>query len=291
MTHRCTLITWNLNFSGRTTGKYEGFSFKNRASLIQKNVKSFQNKKGCTIFAFQEVMPDYLDILAEVFPDSLYTIYTKKVHDVGRMLYTAVPKTLRSKSRNIAQLGNNFRDCWDLIDVFDSSLSEISYEASTQSSTQQPLITIVNLHAPMDAQFRLPICKHVAENSIFQWPSIIVGDLNTFSDGHGIEQIKSMEYAGFRDITGVILRGSVTSNEFEPVTPRVRVLETFDPYPYDNVPRDNPLFFPLNLDHVLIRKIANYECVLCYDMERDIVFEGKNYGNSDHFALSVTFEH
>jgi hypothetical protein len=275
-----TVVTWNINFSNRTVGEFEAFSFKNRANFIVSNIKSFQNKSPYTIFALQEVMPDYLDTLNLVFPNDKYEVYTKKVHDVGRMLYTAVPKTLKSERRDIPPIGNNFRDCWDFIDIHEKSGRSVA--------------TVVNLHAPMDAAFRLPICKYVSEvcevSSGNGWPFIIVGDLNTFSDGQGLEQIKLMEESGFKDVTSVILRGSVTSDTFEPVTPRVRVLETFDAYPYDKVPRDDPNFFPFNLDHVLIRNIKDYETVLCYDQERDIIFNCKAYGNSDHFALSFTFK-
>lgn len=276
-----TVVTWNVNFSGRTVDKYEIFSFANRANYILSNIKALQNKirGNMVVFALQEVMPDYLDSLNSVFPDDQYTVYTKKIHDVGRMLYTAVPKALgpyKSQRFNIKSLGENFRDCWDIIDITDDN--------------NWPLFTIVNLHAPMDAQYRLPICKHVAENTCFGCPTVIVGDLNTFSDGKGLEQIKSMENAGFKDVTGVLLRGSVATPEFEPVTPRVRVLETFDPYPYDNVPRENPEFFPFNLDHVFVHQIRDYSTVLCYDQERNVIFDGKSYGNSDHFALSFTFK-
>ncbi len=275
--HEYTIVTWNVNFSGRTVGEFETFSFANRATFILNDIKALQNKtsNGPIIFAFQEVMPDYLDSLNSVFPNDKYTVYTKKVHDVGRMLYTAVPKTLTSQTRNIQPLGCNFRDCWDFIDIGDAS---------------KPSLTIVNLHAPMDAQFRLPICKHVAESASFEWPTIIVGDLNTFSDGQGLDQIRLMENTGFRDVTCVLLRSSVASPSFEPVTPKIRVLETFDPYPYDNVPRDNPGFFPFNLDHVLVHNITDYSTVLCYDQERNVMFDGKEYGNSDHFALSLTFK-
>lgn len=272
-----TIITWNVNFSSRTVDKYEPFSFANRAKYILSDITALQNKSSQPIiFALQEVMPDYLDSLNSVFPADKYTVFLKKVHDVGRMLYTAVPKSLTSSGRTIAPLEPGFRDCWDIIDILnDSGL---------------PSFTIVNLHAPMDVKFRLPICTHVAKNTSFDWLSLIVGDLNTFSDGQGLEQIKMMENSGsFKDVTSVLLRGSVASPSFEPILPRVRVLETFEPYPYDSVPRENPEFFPLNLDHILVHKISNYSTVICYDQERNVVFDGKSYGNSDHFALSFSF--
>lgn len=266
-----TIVTWNINFSSRTVNEYESFSFANRAKYILDNIIALQNKSNHpVIFALQEVMPDYLDSLNSVFPTDKYTVFLKKVHDVGRMLYTAIPITLKSQSHTIEPLGPTFRDCYDIILIPD-------------------LLTIVNLHAPMGAEYRLQICKHVASYISSVIPSIIVGDLNTFSDDKGLEQIREMEQYSFKDITGVILRGSVTTPSFEPITPKVRVLETFDPYPYDNVPREKPEFFPFNLDHILVRNIPNYSTTICYDQERNVIFNGKQYGNSDHFALSVTF--
>lgn len=271
-----TIVTWNINFSNRTVGEFEVFSFENRKKYILSNIKSLQNKSPNIIFALQEVMPDYLDALNSVFPSDKFVIYTKKVHEVGRMLYTAVPRIFSSQRREVPPIGNNFRECWDFIYIYDVSGATI--------------LTVVNLHAPMDATFRLPICKYVAETCevLTGWPCVIVGDMNTFSDDRGIDQIKLMEKPGFKDVTGVILRSSIQSPNFEPVTPKARVFETFDAYPYDNVPRDNPDFFPFNLDHVLIRDIKDYDTVLCYDQERDVIFNGKSYGNSDHFALSFT---
>lgn len=223
-------------------------------------------------------MPYYLETLNKIFPNDKYTIYTKQIHNVGRMLYTAVPKNLNSKSLSIEPLGPEFRDCWDIIQI---------------GNNETPKLIVVNLHAPMAAKYRLPICKHVAEKISKLTASnesiIIIGDLNTFSDELGLDQIRLMENEGFKDVTNVLLRGSVNSTSFSPVSPIVRVLETFDPYPYDNVPRDKPEFFPYNLDHVLVKNIPNYSTVLCYDQERDVVFNGKHYGNSDHFALSFSF--
>ena len=263
------IVTWNVNFSARAVEKYKEFSFEHRKKYILANLRSFQEKADAVIFLLQEVMPEYIDALATVFPSDFYSVYTKEIHPSGRMLYTAVPVSLcvvPAAPNVIPLIDGNTRDCWDVFCAKEE-------------------LYIVNLHAPMDTQFRLPICQHVA-SKLKTRNVIIAGDLNTFSDSDGLVQVQMMERTGLRDVSSTLLRATVGSPTFEPSRPYARVLETFDPYPYDSVPRDNPEFFPFNLDHIFASTGIETGPVLCYDQERDVIFEGKNYGNSDHFALS-----
>lgn len=267
-----TIVSWNVNYSPLTVGEYEAFSFEHRSAHVVGTIKLLQAKKGNTLFLLQEVMPSYLPILNVVFPKSHYNVWTKQVHPCGRMVYTAVPIEYVSEQcvsgDAIPPPGEGLRECWDVIRVFIHGNDNF---------------WLINLHAPMEAKYRIPICNYVATHTKSYYYCIIAGDLNSFPDDGGVEQIASMETNNtYKDANSVMLRGNLESEQFAPTLPYVRVLQTFDPYPYDKVPMDSPKYFPYHLDHILISSsFRSHETALCFDGER---------GASDHFPISLALE-
>ena len=103
-------------------------------------------------------------------------------------------------------------------------------------------IVFVNMHLPMNSDFRLPQSNHVAKYiKSIDMAALITGDMNTFPDGFGPKQIYDFQrISGSYEATSII-RSKTNS--------KVRVLKTFSPYPYDKVPKN---IIPLNLYHILI---------------------------------------
>lgn len=85
------IVTWNTNFSGRTNGEFEAFSFSSRVKFVVEDIKSFLSKSTNTIFCFQEVMPEDLQYFLDLFEPLGFVIYKKTIHEVGRMLLTCFP--------------------------------------------------------------------------------------------------------------------------------------------------------------------------------------------------------
>lgn len=276
---RFTIVSWNVNYSARTVDQYEEFSFARRAELVTNTLKHLQVKEGNTLFLLQEVMPDYLPVLNAVFPENRYRVWTKQVHPCGRMLYTAIPMDYVSeRDESIPPLGEEFRDCWDEIRVFIHA---------------QDNFRVINVHAPMDKKYRVPICTHIAKCCRQHYYCIIAGDLNTFPDDGGREQIAAMEqHNTFKDANSLMLRSSLQFRTFEPSSPYCRVLQTFSPYPYDTIPKESPKYFPYHLDHILISgSFKSHETALCFDWERGLLFnDGNFYGASDHYPIALTLE-
>lgn len=101
--------------------------------------------------------------------------------------------------------------------------------------------------------------------------------------------IQSCDYY---DATATLLLADATNwDPFQPAVPAVRVLSTFAEYPYDEVPRSDPLWYPTHLDHIFIRDSSGkfkHAAPLCHDDGGVLEFEGKRYGASDHKAISIT---
>ena len=230
------IVTWNTNFSGRTNGEFEAFSFSSRVKFVVEDIKSFLSKSTNTIFCFQEVMPEDLQYFLDLFEPLGFVTYKKTIHEVGRMLLTCFPPSLKTDLIKF--------DAWSVSkDLFlTNEEKSLNLRDSIDTFFIKPLkLFVVNAHFPMDSKFRLPITKIVANSmklmSIMNDSAsvIIAGDFNTFSNDGGLRQVQMFEEAGFSDLTKVILRSHTTNEKFVRSEPPQRVLETFAAYPYDVV--------------------------------------------------------
>lgn len=166
------VVSWNLNFSERTINEYEPFDWGHRSAYVLAQIRHLMrgDDSSRVIFAFQEVMPGYIDDLGSVLSRT-HSIHIKEVHPCGRALYTAFPLHLNVEPFVCAPLQGK-RDCWDIFLIGD-------YPRTGGW-------TLINCHIPMDAKYRLPICDHIARCPLRD--VVWVGDFNSFSDGDGYEQ-------------------------------------------------------------------------------------------------------
>jgi len=269
------IVSWNLNYDPRAKNNddsfnYEAFDWKYRSRYVLDDISLFLEKNKTTvIFAFQEVMPQYMEDLNGLLSET-HHIFTKKVHDIGRHLYTAIPKQFHTAKQELEEL-EGCRNCWDIFGVNDQ-------------------FWLMNVHLPMAGKFRLPISKHVAANGYHSIPSIIVGDFNTFSDELGYEQMRQIQAEGYYDASSILLGGSM-KEPFVPDLPRRRILQTFEPYPYDVI-SDNLRRYPINFDHIFVHGSLQHDTPICYDQAKfhhkgQIIADTGDFGHSDHFAISI----
>ena len=292
------LIQWNINWDKRADGTI--FDWDHRKKEILKLLTSL-NTSTPTIFALQEVMPEYVSDLNTVFGQTHET-FVKQVHPIGRCLYTAFSNKFQVSVMNLPLLklpNDTVRECWQCFTVRVSK-NEIDDN-----------FVFTHAHLPMDAKFRLPLSRHIAVETRKvaagrEINSFIAGDFNTFSDDGGYEQARLIQSAGFYEATSTLLRVtvSVTKDQITPDEPHVRILETFTPYPYDSVP-DSPKRYPINLDKlfVSVHEIYSSNPYLEHDIPLCVAIGGtvkhttkrqsgeltKLYPCSDHFPILTNF--
>lgn len=197
MSDLLNIVTWNTNFSERAKDEFEPFSFSSRAKFVLDDIKSFLKKSTNTIFCFQEVMPEDMPHFLELFESYEFVIFKKTIHEVGRMLLTCFPPSLKNDLIHIEywspsddasvltneEKGLSLRDCVDTFFIHTIDLF------------------VCNAHFPMGYKFRLPITKIIANrmkiiDRLNNKPIVIVGDFNTFSDDGGLKQVSRFAAEG-----------------------------------------------------------------------------------------------
>jgi endonuclease/exonuclease/phosphatase family metal-dependent hydrolase len=251
------LISWNVNFDARAEGDFEAFAWKNRsAPICDFLTKHIDNS---TIVHLQEVMPEYITDLKKVVAET-HDIFTQQVHPCGRQLLSAIPKEYEAYKQNVPAPSDQHRQ------VFLKTADRYGD-------------TYINAHFPMGKQWRWDFCKQLVELIEYYSNVFITGDFNTFPDDGGFEQLQYIQSFGkVYDAALMLVNPEGTE----------RVLQTFDPYPYDKVP-DSALNAPaLNLDHIFIRCDMVHEPPKAFAL-KDLEFKGEKYGISDHSALIISF--
>jgi mRNA deadenylase 3'-5' endonuclease subunit Ccr4 len=253
-----TLLSWNINYSTQTVGEYEIYNWKHRAPQVLKFlIEHIPN----TILCLQEATEESIADIEKILPN--HQIFTKKVHPAGRYLLTAFPHGLTAFPIKL-KVEQDTRECWDCFNV------RINDDHLLPGENE---LLITNVHLPMSATYRLPLTAHIAAQTgdyatYHNILSIVAGDFNTFPDDQGYEQTMSMQTGAYREATSVI----VAAND-----PKLRILETFSPYPYDIVP-DAPNKYKYHLDHIFVTGDIQNSIPECFVSSA-----------SDHYALRMRF--
>ena len=260
------VVTYNVNFSHRAVGEYEGFSWANR----KEHVMSFLKKQlGCgdpVWFNLQEVMEEYLEDILPLFKDT-HDVFKQQVHPCGRCILTIVPKELNAEQIKLEKISDNHRQ------VFLGVSLEI---------TKNDSFLFMNAHFPMAHDYKTEFGeelvkikkKHKHMDNV-----MVTGDFNTFSDEGGYKHLIDIQNKG----------GMYDALQYMVTPDGTLASVTFNGYPYDKIPDVNPM----PLDHIFISsKNSNlkHETPIC---DKVIAFEhmdGNFYGASDHSAIILDCE-
>lgn len=254
-----TLFTWNVNYSQRTINEFECFDWAHRKTDVFFNL--LQVMTIDTIFCIQEVSDGSKKDILEFFHKQDFKCFIQQTHPAGRYIVTAVHNTHTSERDNRLKQLSDIRLSCMAINVNDK-------------------LVVVNVHFSVGKDFRFAQSNQVATYVTgLELPWIVAGDMNTFPDRCGHEQIlKFQRIAGGADVTSLMLRDSDAS---------ARALKTFSPYPYDKIPK----VLPYNLDHILVKgSTLKCETPTCGDDSFTINFKGEKYSTSDHFFLKMKFD-
>ncbi len=264
-----SVFTWNINHDVKqlAVGEYAHFSWEARRDAVVDVLR--RNCGPTTVACIQEATQESMgDLVRLLFQPATYIVHSAMTNPGhgGMYAFTAVPRTLASVVIQCAIApppgGADMRAPWCVVWM-------------TIRGTSQDFV-VCNTHMPMGDKYRLPLSLHLA-TELARTPThdflVVCGDMNTFPDAGGYEQVRSMLMAcpGLYDATSLMV--SPTGE---------RALTTFKPFPFDDGMPANVI--PYNLDHIMVRinkdKVRYTHTIpLCHN----------DVHVSDHFAVQIDF--
>ena len=239
-----SVLTWNI--AGVYKPEYESrYGWEAR----KEQVCSFLKERSQShVMLLQEATDFSIPDLMKLFPkDTHHTQILKTSTRCGLYVFTAIPKSLFSDTNSIF-INHEPRVSWII--------------------NQCGPYTFVNCHFPTGYDERMKCTEHLATQlNTFDTNIIMAGDMNTFPDAGGFEQVALIQNKcrGIREATHIIISATDHTK---------RVLKTFEPWEGDSVPEN---IIPYHLDHIFVQANIVHTIPICHEI----------YPISDHMPIEI----
>jgi endonuclease/exonuclease/phosphatase family metal-dependent hydrolase len=251
-------MTYNVNYSRRASGEYEEYSWENRRNDIYQIIKG----ENPSVLFLQEILTKNQEEVQVSLSDYKWHFESTNSRDGVCCNGIGIKNTFLPE-REQKKFSYNFN-------AFEKTAEKVL--GLTMGD-----LCLVNVHCCMEENGRMLTAEYFKEclPSDKNYRLIIAGDFNSFPDGHGTEQIETIQ-----KITDTVC---ISNEAISEATGNIAT-HSFKAYPYDVIPQHG---LPGKLDHIFVKGLNLTENTKPKVLDTQTV-DGKNFAPSDHYPITAT---